>query len=53
MKKPEFLLSSDGLCDEVFNSMALPVKKTLKVHKIQYLLVRLHFCGITLYCCTI
>ncbi|XP_015078031.1 phosphoinositide phospholipase C 2-like isoform X2 [Solanum pennellii] len=31
VKKPEFLLSSDGVCDEVFNSMALPVKKTLKV----------------------
>lgn len=31
VKKPDFLLSGDGACDEVFNSMALPVKKTLKV----------------------
>ncbi|MCE3049850.1 phospholipase C [Datura stramonium] len=31
VKKPDFLLSGDGTCDEVFNSMALPVKKTLKV----------------------
>ncbi|PHT80284.1 Phosphoinositide phospholipase C 7 [Capsicum annuum] len=31
VKKPEFLLRGDGACDEVFNSMALPVKKTLKV----------------------
>ncbi|CAN4098732.1 unnamed protein product [Withania somnifera] len=31
VKKPDFLLSGDGVCDEVFNSMALPVKKTLKV----------------------
>ncbi|KAK4720058.1 hypothetical protein R3W88_018396 [Solanum pinnatisectum] len=31
VKKPDFLLSSDGVCDEVFNSKALPVKKTLKV----------------------
>ncbi|KAJ8559472.1 hypothetical protein K7X08_003530 [Anisodus acutangulus] len=31
VKKPDFLLSPDGAYDEVFNSMALPVKKTLKV----------------------
>ncbi|XP_055830299.1 phosphoinositide phospholipase C 2-like isoform X2 [Solanum dulcamara] len=31
VKKPDFLLSPDGACDEVFNSTALPVKKTLKV----------------------
>ncbi|KAG5603079.1 hypothetical protein H5410_034449 [Solanum commersonii] len=31
VKKPDFLLSYDGVCDEVFNSMALPIKKTLKV----------------------
>ncbi|KAK6788215.1 hypothetical protein RDI58_016740 [Solanum bulbocastanum] len=31
VKKPDFLLSSDGVCDEVFNSKALPIKKTLKV----------------------
>lgn len=39
VKKPEFLLRGDGACDEVFNSMALPVKKTLKVHKLQHALV--------------
>ncbi|XP_060175647.1 phosphoinositide phospholipase C 2-like isoform X1 [Lycium barbarum] len=31
VKKPDFLLSPDGACDEVFNSMSLPVKKILKV----------------------
>ncbi|KAH0659806.1 hypothetical protein KY289_028554 [Solanum tuberosum] len=31
VKKPDFLLSPDGACDEVFNSKALPIKKTLKV----------------------
>ncbi|OIT37935.1 PREDICTED: phosphoinositide phospholipase C 2-like isoform X1 [Nicotiana attenuata] len=31
VKKPEFLLSPDGACHEVFNSMALPVKTILKV----------------------
>lgn len=48
VKKPDFLLSPDGSCDEVFNSMALPVKKTLKVHEFQYTLFTLSdsTCGI-------
>lgn len=36
VKKPEFLLSADGACHEVFNSMALPVKTILKVHKLHH-----------------